>query len=153
MPLGPKMDPPRGHMFYIGLYKEKLKKKYCLKPQGMKHHLSDLYQVCSNYAPWAKLPCPKDHMFYKGLYRNLHGKILSKSTRHRALIFGYVASPSGPLPKLFNLCSCGQKWARPRGHRFCIGLYMYRENMNKSLNMRKQKHLSKFHCLDFLKML
>ena len=115
----------------------------------MKHHLSDLYQVCSNYAPWAKLPCPKDHMFYKGLYRNLHGKILSKSTRHRALVFGYVASPSGPLPKLFKLCSCGQKWARPRGHRFCIGLY--RENMNKSLNMRKQTHLSKFHCLDFFK--
>ena len=32
----------------------------------------------------------------------------------------YVASPSGPLPSLFKLCSLGQKWPRPRGH---IGLY------------------------------
>ena len=41
-------------MFYIGLKRESMKKSSCLKPQGMKHHLVDLYQVCSNYAPRAK---------------------------------------------------------------------------------------------------
>ena len=33
MSLGPKMAPPRGHMFYIGLYRENMKKSSCLKPQ------------------------------------------------------------------------------------------------------------------------
>ena len=31
MPLGPKMAPPRGHMFYIGLYSKNMKKSSCLK--------------------------------------------------------------------------------------------------------------------------
>ena len=35
MPLEPKMAPPVGHMFYRGLYREKMKKSYCLKPQGL----------------------------------------------------------------------------------------------------------------------
>ena len=57
-------------MFYIGLKRESMKKSSCLKPQGMKHHLVDLYQVCSNYAPGAKkFPRPRGHMFYIGLYR------------------------------------------------------------------------------------
>ena len=48
-------------MFYIGLYRENMKKSSCLKPQGLKHlilgilhHLVDHYQVCSNYTPGAK---------------------------------------------------------------------------------------------------
>ena len=37
---------------------------------GMKHHLVDLYQICSNYAPRAKHgPVLGGHMFYMGLYR------------------------------------------------------------------------------------
>ena len=37
------MAPPGGNMFYIGLYKEKVKKSSCLKPQG----LEPWYLVCS----------------------------------------------------------------------------------------------------------
>ena len=33
--LGPKMAPPRGQMFYIGLYRENVKKSSCLKPEGL----------------------------------------------------------------------------------------------------------------------
>ena len=42
----------------------------------------------------------------------------------------YVASPSGPLPSVFKLAPWGQKWPRPGGHMFYIGLY--RKNMKKS---------------------
>ena len=35
MPLGPKKALPRGHMFYIGLYRENVKQSSCLKPQGL----------------------------------------------------------------------------------------------------------------------
>ena len=44
---------PWGHMFYIGLYREKQKifLSEITRPRalmfGMKHHLVDLYQVCS----------------------------------------------------------------------------------------------------------
>ena len=61
MPLGPKKAPPRGHMFYTGLYKEKPEIIFLSKATrpralifSMKHHLVDLYQVCSNYIPGAK---------------------------------------------------------------------------------------------------
>ena len=40
---------------------------------GMKHHLGDLYQVCSNYAPGAG-PRARGHMFYIGLYRENIGR-------------------------------------------------------------------------------
>ena len=52
---------PRGHMFYIGLYRGKMKKIFSsetIRPRamifGMKQHLVNLYQVCSNYIPGAK---------------------------------------------------------------------------------------------------
>ena len=35
MPLGSKMALPQGHIFYIGLYRENMKKSSCLKPQGL----------------------------------------------------------------------------------------------------------------------
>ena len=28
------MAPPGGHMLYLGLYRENVRKLYCLKPQG-----------------------------------------------------------------------------------------------------------------------
>ena len=62
MHLGPKMAPPGGHIFYIGLYREKHRKIFLFETIGLralifgfKHHLVDLYQVCSNYAPGAKI--------------------------------------------------------------------------------------------------
>ena len=32
------MSPPRGQMFYIGLYRENVKKPFCLKPEGLDYH-------------------------------------------------------------------------------------------------------------------
>ena len=76
MPLGPKMAPSRGHMFYIGLYREKHDKillSETIRPRdlrfGVKHHLVNLYQVISNYASVAKNGLPLGHIVYKGLYR------------------------------------------------------------------------------------
>ena len=55
------MARPWGLMLYTGIYMEKRKKKILPETTtrralifGMKHHLVDLYQVCSNYAPVAK---------------------------------------------------------------------------------------------------
>ena len=51
----------RGVRFYIGFYRVKHEKIFLsetTRPRGllfvMKHHLVDLYQVCSNYTPGAK---------------------------------------------------------------------------------------------------
>ena len=59
---GAKTDPPRGHMFYIGLYKEKHEKIFLSETIrlrtlifGMYYHLVDLYRAFSNYAPGAKM--------------------------------------------------------------------------------------------------
>ena len=56
---------------------------------GMKHHLVNLYQVCSNYIPgdkkWAS---PPGHMFYIGLWKKHEKIFFSETTRPRALIFG-----------------------------------------------------------------
>ena len=81
-------------MLYIDLYREKHEKISCsetTRPRalicGMKHHLVDLYQVCSNYAPGAKKWLgPGGHILHG--YREQHEKIsLSETTRPRALIF------------------------------------------------------------------
>ena len=93
------MGPPRGHMYYNGLpvYREKHEKillSETIRPRGsifvMLHHLVNLYHVCSNYAPWAKIcPAPGGHMFYIGLHREKYGKIfLSETIMPRALKFG-----------------------------------------------------------------
>ena len=83
-------------MFYIGLYREQHEKIFLsetTRPRalifGMKYHLVDLYQVCSNYSPGFKNgPAPGGHMLYIGLYREQHEKIfLSETTRPRALMF------------------------------------------------------------------
>ena len=57
---------------------------------GIKLHLVDLCQICSNYSPGAKKwPGPGVHMFFIGLYRKNVKKIfLSETRRPRALIFG-----------------------------------------------------------------
>ena len=53
----------------------------------------------------------------------------------------YVASTSGPLSSLFKLYPWGQKWSRPGGHIFYIGLY---REMWKNLLVWNHKAL----CLD-----
>ena len=59
--------------FYIGLYSEK---SSCLNPYGlvlifgMKHHLVNLYQVCSNYIPGAKNGPPSgSHVLHRPIYK------------------------------------------------------------------------------------
>ena len=59
------MNVIHGKMFYIGLYREKHEKIFMSETTmpralifGMKHHLVNLYQVCSNYIPWAKKGLP-----------------------------------------------------------------------------------------------
>ena len=120
IPLGPKMPHPRGHMFYIGLCRENHEKiilSETTRPRallfGMKHHLVNLYQVCSNYIPGAKnCPDPRVTCFIY-LYWEKHEKILSETIWPKSLDIWYEASPSGPLPSLFQLCPRGQKWLLP----------------------------------------
>ena len=83
-------------MLYIDQYREKHEKIFLsetTRPRalifGMKHHLVDLYQVCSNYSPGPKMAYPGGHMLYIGLNREEREKIfLSETTRPRVLMFG-----------------------------------------------------------------
>ena len=97
---------------------------------GMKHHLVDLYQACSNYAPVAKNgPTPGD-MFYIGSHKGKHDKFFLSDTTMTSLYIKYVASPSRPISSLFKLCPWGQNWSCHGDYMFIIGLYW--ENMIKS---------------------
>ena len=65
-------------MLYIDLYREKHEKISCsetTRPRalicGMKHHLVDLYQVCSNYAPGAKNGSALGVTFYIDIGSNM----------------------------------------------------------------------------------
>ena len=89
------MAPPRGHMFYIGLYSEKPEKIFLSETIrhrvlifGMKHHLLDIYQVCSNMPLGPKMAPPQGRMFYIDLYSEKPEKILTETIRPRVLIFG-----------------------------------------------------------------
>ena len=66
-------------MFYIGLYREQHEKVLSETTRsralifGMKHHLLNLYQACSNYIPRAKNGhLLGGHRFYIGFYREKH---------------------------------------------------------------------------------
>ena len=71
-------------MLYIDLYREKHETFFLfetIRPRalifGMKHHLVDFYQLCSNYTPGSNYgPAPGGHMLYIGLYREQHEKNL-----------------------------------------------------------------------------
>ena len=130
-PWGQEWSSPVGHMFNRYLYRKKHEKIFLSKtvrPRvlilGMKHHLMDLYQVCSNYAPWAN-NCPTTGVSCLTLaYRGKTWKnLLVWNHKAYSLDILYVASPSRPLPSLFKLCPWGQKWLRLGGHMFYIGLY------------------------------
>ena len=66
---GAKNGPHGGHMFYIGLYREKYEKIFLSETIrlralifGKYHHLVDLYQVFFKLCPWGqKWPCPRCH--------------------------------------------------------------------------------------------
>ena len=94
-------------MFYIGIYRENMKKSYCLKSYGLELR----YLVCS-ITLWTSTKFvqimprgqiwPRGHMFYTGLYREKHEKIfLSKTTRPSALIFNMKHH----LVNLYQVCS------------------------------------------------
>ena len=82
-------------MFYVGLYWENMKKIFLsetTRPRAlifsMQHHLMDLYQICSNYAPRAiNRPARGSHVLHR-LVREKHENIfLFETTRPRALLF------------------------------------------------------------------
>ena len=89
------MAPPRGHMLYKCLYREKHEKIFLSETTrpgaltfGMKHYLVVFYQVSSNYTPGAKNG-PVGHMLYIGLKREKHeNTFLSETIRPRAMVFG-----------------------------------------------------------------
>ena len=76
-PPGTKNCPaPVSHMFDIGLYRGKHGKIFWSETiraralvVGMKHVLVDLFQVCSNYAPGAKIGLAP------GVNRDMHGQL------------------------------------------------------------------------------
>ena len=71
----------------------------------MEHHLADLYQVCSNYAPLAKIctvPTPCGHMLYIGLSKESMKKSSWLKPQGLEPFVWYIASPSGHLPSLFK---------------------------------------------------
>ena len=123
-PWGKKWARHRGHMFCIDVYRENMKTIFLSEPTrpralifGMKHHQVDPYQVVQIM-----------HLGPKNLLVWNHEAF--------SLDILSVASPRWPLPRLFKLCPWGKKWARHRGHMFCIDVY--RENMKKSSFLNPQ---------------
>ena len=94
-------------MFYIGLYREKYEKIFLsetTRPRvmifGMKHHLVNLNQVCSNYIHGAKNGLPRGSHVLHRLILGKHEKIfMSETTRLRALIL--ICS----IIDLYQVCS------------------------------------------------
>ena len=86
----------------------------------MKHLLVDLHQDCSYDAPGVKTGLTPGITSSK--HRDKEGKLQNssslklESTELSYLI--YVASPSGPLPRLFIWYPWGSKLAPPRGGGF-----------------------------------
>ena len=82
-------------MFYIGLYRQNVKKIFLSETTrpgalmfGMLHHLVDLYQVCSNYTPRVKMAPSRGSNVLHRLTEEKREKIfLSETTGPRALIF------------------------------------------------------------------
>ena len=62
--------------------------------------------------------------------------LIFQNHKAQSLNIWYIASSSGPLPKLLKLSPWGQKWPRPGGHLFYIDLY--RENF-KNLLLKNHK--------------
>ncbi len=90
---------------------------------GMQHCLVDIYQVCSNYVPWAKIGHSPGFSQFTLIYIGKHKKsFFSETNGTRPWIFGdeYCVETLyqyclnvGPGVKLFPW---GQNWPRRRGH-------------------------------------
>ena len=101
---GAKNGPAKGVTFYIGLYRENVKKS-CLKP------LSGFYQTWQMILIWSSLIivqmapicCISRSHRLKRFFKIKPLKILSDTTRP-SLDICYVASSSGLLQSLFKLC-------------------------------------------------
>ena len=135
------MAPPQGRMFYKGLYRKRKKiLPEATRPRalifGMKHHLVDLYQVCSNNAPGWKWPCPRGHIFYVGLYRK-HMKTYFCLKQSGLESWYFVCSITyWTSTKFVQILPIRSKMAPPRGTIFYIGLYS--ENMKKYSCLKPQ---------------
>ena len=77
---GVKNGPAPSHIVDIGLYRENIENIFLsetTKPRalifGMQHHLVvDLYPVCSNYGPGAKIgPALGSHVLHRPIGRNM----------------------------------------------------------------------------------
>jgi len=55
----------------------------------------------------------------------------------------YIASSRGPLPKLFKLCPCGQKWPCPGVHNFTLNFI--RKTSNDFLSWTANGKLTKLN--------
>ena len=82
MPQVAKLAPLGSHMFYVGLYRENLEKIFLSETTGprvlifgMLHYLVNLYQVCLNYMPGAKIwPTPEYRVFHRLIWGNIFKK-------------------------------------------------------------------------------
>ena len=114
MPLGPKMGTPRGHMFYISLYRVNMKQIFLSETRrprvpilDMQRHLMDLYQDCSHYAHWAINGPAHGCMLCIYLYRKVYQNKYS-CLKPQGLELWYVAFSSRTILSLFKLCP----WAK-----------------------------------------
>ena len=130
----------RGHMVYIGLYREKHEIIFLSETTrtralifGMKHYLASgpLPSLFKLY-PWAKngralgVTCK-----YICLYRENHEKIfLSETTRPRALMCSMKHHLVNHYQVFFKLHPWGQKWPDPWLTCFYIGLYKEKHEKN-----------------------
>jgi len=73
---------------------------------------------------WFSLVASVGHWTKKGFQNAIFKNLLVWNYKAQSFHIWYVASSSGPLPKLFKLCPWGHNWPRPGGgSQFNIELY------------------------------
>ena len=97
---------------------------------GMLHHLVDLYQVCSNYAPGAKMA---PHQMSPGTW-SAFNRYLSVSFKQNSERFWVTLPPCFVLRPSLLKCWC------------CIDTYFYYDCKNLCLNPYKMDFKKK-HCI------
>ena len=120
MPMGHKWACPWGYMWYIGLYRENIKKSSCLKPQGIElwylvcsitktsGPLPSLFKLWSRSTKFVQIMTLGPKMVLSQgatCFTQAYGKhekiFLYETTNHRALIFDMKYN----LVDLYQLCS------------------------------------------------
>ena len=134
---GVKNGPPRGHMFYIGLYKKNKKKNSCVKPDGL-----DYGYLVFSITLWTSTKFVQiiagarnglaqgSHMFYISLYRENVNK--TTSLKQQNLEPGQLLCNITLLAssKYVQIITMGHIVGRPRVHRVRRG--QSRENIIKN---------------------